>query len=105
MDKYLTFGELCEAIVAGKCIQYDNYGQWEWIKFYPNSTITGLLQEFNQYKYRIKPEPVYVYQWLIKEHDGKFFLTTRKETEENARIHYGNMLVEPYLPSKEPVND
>lgn len=106
MTEILTFGELCEAIIENKDIQVQSepYNtQWTTAIFIDAMELSMAYKHFNHNTYRIKPQTVYKYQWLIKEPDGKYFLTTHKETESEAKYHYGDMIVEPYLPSKEPV--
>lgn len=103
MDKILTFGELCEAVRDNKTLQWLDRGVWTDCTLLDGNRLSTIVYHYNKYRYRIKPELVFKYQWIIKEPDGKYFLTTHKETEKDARYHYGDMIVEPYLPSKEPV--
>jgi hypothetical protein len=108
MTEKLTFGELCEAIVAGKVIQKLN-GKWEDIALHPNSfdCLCDILGMCETSDYRIKPERVKRYNWICKNPVGYWILGNNKQkyTREDAEFiikekYACNELVEPYLPSE-----
>jgi hypothetical protein len=107
MDKSLSFGELCEAIKEGKKLQYYIEREWHDSGFNYMNNIGHLVWAYNTYTYRIKPEPVKRYQWVIRHRYSKncsMFGSvdeplTREEAIDRLNLE-GFELIEPYLPSE-----
>ena len=103
MTEILTFGELCEAIAQGKRLEYLDGDTWrDDVLLNVERQIKSVSYYHGKNKYRIKPEPVFKYNWIIKTQFG-YIITSEKLTKDEAESMFKGMVVEPYLPTKEPV--
>ena len=101
-NEKLTFGELCEAIVADRQVQRKFMcSAWEDFVLTPKDSLFDVWRFRKNSEFRIKPKCKY--QWLVKTcgKKNRFTLTKDKYTAEDAEKTMKGM-IEPYLPSEEP---
>jgi hypothetical protein len=95
MTDTLGFEELCRAIMHGKEIEvFTNmaHSQWQKTLLGRDTPIKDVYRLFEVNLYRIKPQPVKKYQWILNR-NGVFDMTGIKYTEEKARETWQSMVV------------
>ena len=110
MTEKLTFGELCEAIIAGKEVEFYLVDEWVGSEMRIFTSLESTYRSFTSNTYRIKPEPVKRYQWICKHRDsinafwmlgGEYRVFTSSEAVQHLKeYNLNSRLVEPYLPSE-----
>ena len=105
MAEKLTFGELCEAVMAKKSIQMIDDGEWCKSNLHEELTLAHAHFCYSNLNYRIKPEPVKRFNWVCKSPNEYWILGnhkqkyTREEAEFILKEKYScSEIIEPYLP-------
>ena len=87
------WSELRKAQADGKQLQTKLTNKWE------DAELTiDVLDVLAVSDWRIKPEPIYEYQWIYKRDDGRFSFSAMFYTYEEAKKD--SIFIEPYKPSK-----